>query len=138
MKDYLFMESLFFEDDFENFKSNACHYLKTLGDRKFMEIAISEKWVPIFYKADMPEKAFYVLAMLDYLAQEHNLIEFAGYKEYRKLRLPVLLYPRDAIAADLVSPDDEIKKAITQAENSKVGKFFLKYNILETDIRDAI
>lgn len=137
-KDYVYFNTLLNETDFENFKSNVCHFLKNLGDRKFLEKAISEKWIPILFHERMLEKAFYLLAVTDYLAWEHDHPLYDGYNEYRKLKLPILLIPRDLIVTNLVSDEDEIEKAVKEAANNTVGRFFLRYNIIETNIRNAV
>ena len=41
--DYVYLRILLEEKDFENFKSNTCHFLKQLGDKNFLSISISEK-----------------------------------------------------------------------------------------------
>jgi len=92
-RDYVYFEPLFYEEDFENFKSDICHFLKTLGDRDFLFTAISEKWVPVFFAAEMYKKGFYTLALTDYLSEIHGLNPFPGYKPFRCLKLPIMVFP---------------------------------------------
>jgi len=137
MKEYIYLEPLFYEEDFENFKSDMCHFLKRLGDRDFMFLAISEKWVPIFWEANMNVKAFYTLALLDYLAHLHGLQPFPGYECYRSLTLSAIVYPRDVLAESIVSANDKLAEVVEIAKKDPVGKYFIKYNIIEMDIRNV-
>lgn len=134
---YIYLTSLIDDDDFENFKSNTCHFLKNMGDKDFLFHVLSEQWIPIFFEIGMPEKAFYILALIDYLAAEHGLPPFADYDEYRTKKLAVTLFPRDILLMDMLSKEDEKQKAIEKAKNSSIGKYFLRFNIIEDDIRNV-
>ena len=134
---YRYLNSLIHDDDYDNFKSNTCHFLKQLGDRDFLFHVISEQWIPVFFRLNMPEKAFYILALTDYLSETHGMPPFAEYDEYRSLKLPITIFPKDILYLNELSQEDEKKKAIKKAQNSEIGKRFLKFNIIEDDIRNV-
>ena len=134
MKLYRYFEPLFFEDDYENFKSNVCHFLKQLQDRDFLFISLSEKWVSILFTAKMYDKAYYVLALTDYLSEKHGLKPFSDYDTYRTGKLPEPLFPKDVLLTDLVSDKDIKADTLDRVKTSPIGKYFLRYNIVEDDI----
>ena len=138
MKKYAYLERLFYEEDFENFKSNICHYLKSLGDREFLFMAISENWIPVFVKGDMLLKALYTLALTDYLEELHGLKPYPEYNEYRKLKLTETIYPRGVLILDAVSDDNEKEKTLMEVKNSRICRYFIKYNIVDDDIRNVV
>ena len=64
---------------------------------------------------------------------------FAGYEYYRQNKLAEPLFPLDIIMMDKLSPESNIKDEILQECNkNECSKEFLKYNIIEGDIRDVV
>ena len=119
--------------DFECYKSNCCHFLKWRGDLKFIELILLDDTISSISKNGFGGYALYLLAMLDYVSKENDIPLYTGYDWLRKQKLPKLLIPVSiSLGMDLFGNDKILKKAM----NTAIPEF-LKYNILEGDIRNV-
>ena len=119
---------------FENFKSTICHRLKDLGDREFIIDVLENRRIDELYKRRWYPETFYLLAMLDYISNENDVPLCAEYDELRNMRLAELLYPVDVLlSSSVLSSDEPMKAALKNAIPE-----FLKYNIIEGEIRNVI
>lgn len=120
--------------NFENYKSAICHRLKELGDRDFvMDTLQSDNIRKLFDRKWYPE-SLYLLAMLDYISRENNIPICEDYDDIRMCRLETPLYPAGVCALSIASKDnaymrDALETAIPE---------FLRFNIIECDVRDII
>ena len=118
---------------FDIFKSNICHLVKDKGDIEFVIETLSSDEIRALYRRGWYAEAFYLLAMVDYLSNEHEVPLCTNYNDIRTKRLPEPLYPTGVLLMDEVQKTDShrkesLKKAIPE---------FLKYNIVESEIRDV-
>ena len=120
--------------DFEIFKGNACHRLKRMGDLDFiLDILESNEIVELYKKRWYPE-AYYMLAMLDYLSKENDVPLCTDYDELRDQRLSKPIYPASVIALSAAEQSDQAKR---EARKGAIPEF-VKYNIIEGDIRGVV
>lgn len=120
--------------DFEIFKSNVCHRLKREGDLAFILHVLENDEVAQLYKKKWYPEAYYMLALVDYLSKEHEVPLCTKYSEVRKEKLPKPLYPAGIRTLSAVTQDDRAKK---DAKKNAIPEF-MKYNIVEGDIRDVV
>lgn len=124
--------------DFELFKSEACHCVRRYGDKKFIEELLNDDQITYCFNKKMYAETFYLLAMLDYLKKVNNIAITDKYDYLRKQQLNVLLFPRDIVLMDKLMPNKNIKqKYINECKSNPCSREFLKYNIIEGDIRDV-
>ena len=91
---------------FDIFRSEMCHMLKSKTDAGFIEYVLRNDLVTHYWNLKLYSKAFYVLAMLDYLAYIHNKDEFAPYNCYRKYKLQEPLFPKDVLLLEQLGEPD--------------------------------
>jgi hypothetical protein len=119
--------------NFETFKSNVCHLVKDLGDAEFViEILESDIIREMYNRAWYPE-SFYLLAMTDYLCEEHNYGIAAEYSDIRKQKLAKPIYP---IGIRLMSKLEQSDEPLMKAQNESIPEF-KHFNIIESDIRNV-
>ncbi len=123
---------------FEQFRSEICHLLKSLNDTDFVVKIIKEKWIETFWKWGWKEESLYVLALLDYLSDLYQVEPFTYYDWYRNQKLDNVLYPQSILIEDHLKPEQNIKeKVIKKCQQDYCSSFFIKYNIVEGDIRNV-
>lgn len=136
MKDRLILQKRM---DFDLFKSEICHIYKNLGTYNFISEIVTDDWIGYFWEKQWFSESFYTLAMLDYLSDVNNTPYLKKYNNYRCLKLAEPLYPLDIIYLDKLNKNNNEKElAIKECSESKCGKHFLKYNIIERSITDVI
>lgn len=122
-----------YSDDFECYKSNVCHLLKDLGDLQFIERVLIDDPISEFVKIGYAGWALYLLAMLDYVSKENDIPLCTRYDSLRKTKLKKLAIPAGIkISMELFNNKIAYEKACENAIPE-----FLKYNILEGDIRNV-
>lgn len=120
--------------EFELFKSEACHELKRRGDASYILYLVEEDVISLYWELDWHAESLYLLAMLDYLSKLHNAPICNKYDYYRTKKLANILYPKDVLLMDKLNPDSNIKEEVLKTCNPE----FLKYNIVEGDLRDVV
>ena len=119
--------------DFENYKSNVCHLLHNLGDIKFLQTVLEDDTISQLDKNNLTGYALYLVAMVDYISKENSVPLCTKYDWLRKLKLPELEIPVSIqLYIDICGKDETYQKIYNQAIPE-----FLKYNILEGDIRNV-
>ena len=120
--------------DFDLFKSNVCHRLKELGDTEFIISLLELAAIRKYYDKQWYPEALYLLAMLDYVSRVNAVELCADYDDLRNKKLQKTIYPSSIIAQALVTGDETIKsKAIEESIPE-----FIRFNIVEKDIRDVV
>lgn len=120
--------------DFELFKSNICHRLKELGDTAFLIELLETDMIGKYYRKKWYPECLYLLAMLDFLSRINKVDLCTRYDDLRKLKLKSTLYPGSVLIEAKVTKNEEVKeKAIAQAIPE-----FIRFNIVETDVRDVV
>lgn len=118
---------------FEEFKSEMCHQLKTLGDIQFVKHVLKNDLINNYYNKSWLEETFYTLAMLDYISIENNIPLAKEYDNLRKIKLKNTIYPRDVKLMSKLKNNNKYLKSATR----KSIPMFLKYNIVEVDVRNV-
>lgn len=118
---------------FEAYKSNVCHFLHHLGDIGFIRTILADDTITQFARNNYGAWALYLLAMLDYISKENGVPVCTKYEYLRGQKLERLHIP-DGIRINLeLFGNQELfertyKNAIPE---------FLKYNIMEGDVRNV-
>lgn len=124
---------MLYRNNFEIFKSGICHLVKDKGDMDFIINVLWENEIRMYWDRKWYPESFYLLAMLDYLCRENGLPICKDYDDIRKYRLVEPIYPRDIMVAAKLSP------ALDERNSSRDNAIpeFLKYNIVEGDVRNV-
>ncbi len=120
--------------DFELFKSNVCHNLKELGDIGFIIETLEKDDITLYYNRKWYPECFYLLAMLDYVSRVNDVPYCDKYNAIRNMSLAEPVYPAGIMLMAKVQSNNEI---LSQAKAQAIPEF-LKYNIVESDIRNVI
>ena len=130
-KDIIFAETRI---DFELFKSEVCHLLKELGDTEFIIGLLESNAIRKYYDKQWYPESLYLLAMLDYVSRVNAVELCTDYDDLRTKKLQETIYPSSIIVQSLVIGDETIKsKAIEESIPE-----FIRFNIVEKDIRDVV
>lgn len=114
--------------DFELFKSNLQHDLKSMGDGRFIKMMIEEDLVNQYWKQSKRLEAIYVLCMLDYVSERNGIPTYNKYDELRDYKLEEEIYPT-AVNNKWISKEECKKKAIP---------VFKEHNIMEVNVDEAV
>jgi hypothetical protein len=118
---------------FEHFKSNVCHSVKSLGDIKFLIKIIQSNQIPELFDKNRLLECFYLLAMVDYLSRENHIPLCEEYDYIRQYKLEKPVYSIGVITQSIVFNSDEPKKKSLQEAIPE----FLNFNIIESEVRDV-
>lgn len=125
--------------EWDTFRSEICHVLKKRGDKAFIDDVRTFDVIGIYLSDKRYAYVFYVLAMIDYLSDVNHIKRDPAYDGLRDLRLPELLVPRDiVIKAQVMNDDNIIDNAISDCYNDECGRYFMKYNIMDKEIRNVV
>ena len=118
---------------FDNFKSDICQRVRRMGDIPYIIMVLEDNLIRQFYEDGWYPEALYLLAMVDYLSKENNIPICSDYDDLRKIKLTETVFPNSVVALAESTGNkeyytDAIKKAIPE---------FLKYNIVESEIRNV-
>lgn len=120
--------------DFELFKSNVCHKVKELGDVGFIIETLESNDIRNYYEKEWYPESLYLLAMLDYISRMNDVPLCSDYDDLRCVRLSEIIYPASILAVAAATKNDKIKE---QAKLEAIPEF-LKYNIVESEVRNVI
>lgn len=129
----LLAEAMEDRPSFETFKSNACHYVKDMGDIDFLIDVIKSDRIYKYLEKRWYREALYLLGMVDYLCRENSLPLFEDYAELRALRLEELVYPASILVLSAALGSEEPKERSLQEAIPE----FLRHNIVESEVRDV-
>ena len=118
---------------FETFKSNVCHAVKNLGDKRFIAETLEGGMIRKLYMWEWFPECLYLLAMLDYISKENGIDICADYDDLRERKLNEIVYPISVLTLCKYLGNDDAKKA---ALKNAIPEF-LKYNIVEAEIRNV-
>lgn len=118
---------------FENFKSEVCHNLKRMGDLPFIIELLQSNQIREYFDDEWYLEALYLLALLDYLSANNDIPLCTDYDDIRKVKLSEALFPISITAlvkatGNTLYYDETIKTCLPE---------FLKYNIIESNIRNV-
>lgn len=120
--------------DFELYKSNVCHELKTLGDIEFIVTTLKKDNIRRYYKKKWYPECLYLLAMLDYVSRKNQVPLCTGYDDLRNCKLQKTIYPTGILIATQVKNDESIK---TKAYDNSIPEF-KKFNIVENEVYNIV
>ena len=118
---------------FEEFRSEICHKLKSLGDIDFIRYVITNNIINNYYNKCWFEETLYTLALLDYISQNNNIPLVKEYSYLRNKKLKHRIFPRDINLLSKLDTNIRAKKNALK----KAIPIFLKYNIVETDVNSV-
>lgn len=125
---------MYHRSSFDLFRSNVCHRLKELGDIDFLIELLESDDIQTYYKRNWMLETFYLLAMLDYISKANNIPLSEEYNYLRNKKLASPVFPAGIVAKASATKDNSVfEKAISTAIPE-----FLKYNIVESEIRNVI
>ena len=119
---------------FELFKSSVCHRLKELGDIDFILDTLQRDEIRAYYQRKWYPESLYLLAMLDYISRLNNVPLCKEYDDLRSAKLDHTIYPTSVLAMCAVMEDTQAKE---KARREAIPEF-LKYNIIENEVRNVI
>ena len=120
-------------EDFENFKSNVCHLLKEKGDIQFIIEVLEQDMIGEYFKKEWFLETFYLLAMVDYLSRINSIPVCNKYEQIRAMKLEEIHFPRGVELIYMAEGNQEIRE---DALRNAIPEF-LKFNIVESEIRDV-
>lgn len=123
----------FVRSTFNVYKSNVCHLLKSKGDIDFIIDTLETDEIRTLYNRRWYAEAFYLLAMIDYLSRLNDIPICSDYNDIRTCKLEEPIYPSGIMLLDYAANTDRHRKAAM----AKAIPEFLKYNIVESEIRDV-
>jgi transcriptional regulator with XRE-family HTH domain len=118
--------------NFEWYKSQICHRVKSLGELDFIidvleNDVITELWDKRWYA-----ECLYLLAMTDYLSRENGLPPCDKYDRMRRAKLTELLFPTGVLLYSAAAKSDKPKQDSIKAAIPE----FLRHNIVESEVRN--
>lgn len=119
---------------FELFKSNVRHRLKREGDIAFLIETLEKNMIREYYNRKWYLESFYLLGMFDYICRVNNASVCSEYDDLRMQKLQELVYPTDVLLTARVMHGETVKD---EAVKHAIPKF-LKYNIVESEVRNVI
>ena len=118
---------------FETFKSQVRHEVKLMGDVDFIKATLDSDMISNYWRWEWYYEAFYLLAMTDYLCRVNQIETDKKYDSIREYKLPKTVYPMDINLAAKISKDLDFREAAIRDSIPE----FIKYNIVEKEIRDV-
>lgn len=119
---------------FDLFKSNICHRVRE-NEVDFLIEVLEKDEIRKFHIRAWHAECLYLLAMVDYLSQKHELPLCDRYNDLRKTKLKNPLFPASVLAQAAVSDkSEEIKK---EAIRNAIPEF-VRFNIIESEIYNVI
>ena len=118
---------------FELFKSNTCHMVKDMGDIPFIIQLLETNQIRKLYEKKWYPEALYLLAMLDYLSRENQVPICTNYNDIRTAKLQRTVYPSSVVILCKTLKSDAPKEECYRMAIPE----FLRFNIVESDVRNA-
>ena len=118
---------------FDVFKSNVCHMVKDKGDIDFIIDTLSSDEIRVLYERGWYPESFYLLAMIDYLSRINDVPICTNYNDLRVQKLEQLVLPTGIV---LTNEATDVSNLFKNRIDNAIPEF-LKYNIVEDDIRNV-
>lgn len=122
------------EEDYSDdlFRSEISHIRDHYTDHDVVSMILKYNMIEVFWNKEWYFKAFYILALLDYLSDKYHAPYISRYEKYRTQKLKTLVYPIGISLLEISKVDPTIKqRANARCQTDNYGKYFLKYNIIE-------
>ena len=118
---------------FDVFKSEMCHQLKEKGDLNFIVYVLESGDIRKYYNRGLYPESLYLLGMLDYISRVNEVTLCVDYDDLRKCKLEEIIYPSSLLVYASTMND---KKILSRAKKEAIPEF-LRFNIVENDVRDV-
>ena len=128
------LDSYFTRIDFELYKSNVCHELKEKGDIAFIISVLESNEIREFFNKKWYRESFYLLGLLDYISRINGIDICTSYDDIRRYKLEEPLFPKDVLLTCRILKTEKYKNEALKASLPE----FLRFNIVEGDVRDVI
>lgn len=116
------------------FRSNVCHAVSKEGDLSFIKDVLENKRIQKAKEEGRRFEAFYLLGMVDCLCRVNGLPSPSDFACLRKMKLRRQYHPASlSLVSKILPKGEDAMKAI----NGAIPEF-LRFNIVEGDIRNAI
>ena len=119
--------------NFDVFRSNIAHQIKSQGDLEFIYTILSEKAIDKLYEEQEYTKSVYLLATIDYLSRINNIPLCTAYNHLRNVKLPSPVIP---LSIRIQSSYPSGKSYLKKAKDNAIPEF-IRHNIIEGNIRDV-
>lgn len=119
---------------FETFKSNVCHYVKSVGELAFIKELLCSQKVQELYQKEWYAECLYLVAMMDYLSRKNGIPLYNGFDQIRTRRLEKIVYPSSILMRYLVSKDESILK---ESFENAIPEF-KRFNIVENEVENVV
>ena len=121
--------SLFaYSEELDLFKNNLSHEISSIGDIKFLDKYLRNNHVEMLYNKGNSLESLYLLSLIDYLCEQHNLPIPKNYQYIRANKLDRIYVPK-SIYLLLSCRQITVSKIFQESIPS-----FLTHNIVEADI----
>lgn len=118
---------------FELFKSAICQRAKSLGYREFIKQVLLSDDISNYFKQKKYAEALYLLAMVDYLSNKHNIPLYNKFDYMRTMKLASIVYPQDIELLAMLSKNEKIKM---NAWDHSIPEF-KRHNIVENEVENV-
>ena len=112
--------------DFDVFRSNIAHQIKSQGDLEFIYTILSEKAIDKLYEEQEYTKSVYLLATIDYLSRINNIPLCTAYNHLRNVKLPSPVIP---LSIRIQSSYPSGKSYLKKAKDNAIPQF-IRHNII--------
>jgi len=119
---------------FEAFKSNICHRVKDIGDRRFIAETLKEGLIIQYFNKNWFAESLYLLAMVDYLSRINDIPLCTNYEKLRKCKLDSVVYPTSILLDSRMNNDRSI---LEKSIHDSIPEF-MRFNIVESEIRNVV
>jgi len=119
--------------DFENFKSNICHLIKSLGDLRFLVLILKKDIIRYCFMNKHFLECYYFLGLSDYICHNNKLPLDNEYNDIRKYKMSEMVFPGGVNVLCCIFGNEEPKKEALE----KAIPEFLLYNIVEWGIENV-
>ena len=123
--------------DFDLFKSNVCHELKSTGsDLEFAKIILREHRIEDCWNNKKYDEALYYYSMIRYFCRIHAWKGIVLFPELQTAKLYYTVVPCGAWLTDRLAKDKSYTSCKECVKNAIPE--FIDHNIAEGDIRDVV
>ena len=112
--------------EFELFKSEECHKMKTYGSKKYLIRLLQSNEITDNWEIGRKEQSLYLLSMADYLSRIYGVARCNKFSHLRDKKMDPIIYPLSMmIRRDVSGYEPDLSHAIPE---------FLEHGIVEGEI----
>ena len=119
--------------EFDVFKSSVCHEYKNSNKKELVDKIASSNEIEKLFKEKKYAKAFYLLALIDYICDTNKIKRIEKYEKFRCLSLLDPIFPQGILLLDKTFKTNKYKK---KALKEAIPQF-KNFNIIESDIENV-